>query len=114
VCSPPSIFEKTSQEGAAKTGEGGGGGGFMVLVNNHMYFSALYTCMNRKDKAMLRLVNKELRDAVNLNVRGLKAVLNGDYELVDMPVLILKLPNLASIDAKELFSSDRIFSVLQS
>ena len=45
--------------------------------------------------------------------RGLKAVLNDDYEPVDMTVLILKLPNLASIHAKESFSSDRIVSVLQ-
>jgi len=87
---------------------------FMDVFSNPMCFSALYQRLDSKDKAALRLVNKELRDAVNLNVRGLKAELDDDHhEHVNMHLLILKLPNLESINASISFSSSELVSVLQ-
>jgi hypothetical protein len=41
----------------------------MDVFNDPMYFNILYSYLDREEKGALRLVNKELRDAVILNVK---------------------------------------------
>jgi hypothetical protein len=84
----------------------------MGIFSDPLFFSILFKDLNPESRSTLRLVNKELRDAVNLNAQGLRCC-RGNLDPVSMSRLVSKLPNLKSIK-KKFFQIKILLSVFQA